>query len=224
MRLGLIGLGKMGQMIAAMAPTRGHHVVASVRSDHRGWDTLLAADVCIEFTEPKGAVSNILRCAEMKKNIVVGTTGWYDAMPEVEKLGKEIGILYSPNFSVGVHLWMQMVRYGARLMKDFEAYLPRGVEVHHLEKKDAPSGTAKMMALAVQKEAGRQIESESRREGKVCGTHRLLYESSYDTITISHEAHNRTGFAEGALLAAEWLEGKKGVFTWEEMWKDVLPL
>lgn len=222
MKLGLIGYGKMGRLIAEMAPERGHLVVALVRSDQNGWDQIADADVCIEFSEPNAAISNIRRCAELKKNVVVGTTGWESQLSAIETLGLEIGILYSPNFSLGVNIWMQMVRYGAHLMQKCEQYAPRGVEVHHTGKRDAPSGTAKKMAHCVELESGKTIEIESQRTGDVCGKHYLIYESSHDVITISHEAYNRKGFAEGALVAAEWLQGKTGLFTFEDLWKERL--
>lgn len=223
MKIALIGYGKVGKLIDVMSQERGHEVVARLDSKRQDMDLLSSADVCIEFTRPEAAVDNIKTCAALQKNIVVGTTGWYDRIDEIEGLAEDMGILYAPNFSLGVFLWLKMVRQSAALMERFKDYEVEGLELHHRQKKDAPSGTALMMESVVKEEMQRvkKLETTSIRKGALPGTHSLIFNSPLDSITITHEARNRKGFAQGAILAAEWLKGKKGLYTLEDMWKDV---
>lgn len=213
----------MGKRVAEMASERGHEIVARLGSNQDLWGQLSLADICVEFTRPESAVENIKRCAALKKNVVVGTTGWYDHIEEISPLAEEIGILYAPNFSLGVFLWLKMVSYSAALMNAFDDYEVGALEFHHKQKLDAPSGTAQWMANRVEEKIDRvkKLDVTSIRMGSLPGTHTLIYDSPVDTITIQHEARNPKGFAKGALIAAEWLQGKKGLYTLEDLWKDV---
>jgi 4-hydroxy-tetrahydrodipicolinate reductase len=224
MKVALIGYGKMGQLIDEVARAKGYEVVACVRSDQNDWDKVPDADICFEFTRPELALSHIRRCAALKKNVVVGTTGWDES--ELGALAQEIGILYAPNFSIGVFLWLQMVRHSAVLMNAFEDYDVTAMEWHHKQKRDAPSGTAKWMAATVEEAMERvgKLEVTSVRRGMLHGTHSLTYDSPIDTITITHEARSRLGMAKGAVRAAEWLVGKTGLYTLEDIWKGASQL
>lgn len=204
LKIALIGYGKMGRMVEAIALERGHRIVP-----------LEEAFVCIDFTRPEAALPNVQKLAPLGKNIVMGTTGWYEQLPEVEKLVKQhaIGFLYAPNFSLGVQLFLQVVAEAAKRYLSHEEYSVGGYELHHAAKKDAPSGTAK----ALMERVGRPMEFAAIRCGSIPGTHTLIFDSKADTITLQHEARSREGFALGAVKAAEWLTGKKGFYTMEDM-------
>jgi len=205
LKVSLIGYGKMGKMVEKAALSRNHLIV-----------DVLEADVCIDFTHPDAAVENIYRLAEQRKNIIMGTTGWYERLPEVEALVKkyQIGLLYSPNFSLGVNLFLRIVEEAAKRLLPFN-YHVAGVEWHHKEKVDSPSGTA----LAIAKRTGVPVDFASVRCGSIPGKHELLFDSKVDQITLTHEARSREGFAMGAVQAAEWLQGKTGLYTMEDMFK-----
>lgn len=220
MKIALIGYGKMGKMVEKCALENGHEIVAQI--NQRDWDlNLLApADLCIEFTHPDAALENMRKAAQMQKDLVVGTTGWYDQIKMVSGLVDKanIGMLYSPNFSIGVHLLLSILEHAASLMNGFKDYDAAGMEIHHHQKKDSPSGTALQIAQAVEKNLARidQLPFSSVRCGSFPGTHTVMFDSPCDTITITHEARSREGFARGAVQAAEWLHGKKGVYTFEQ--------
>lgn len=235
MKIGLIGYGKMGKAIETIALSRGHQITAVVNRsnsiDQVDWSNV---DVAIEFTQPDLAISHIQVCLDAHTPIVVGTTAWQKELPMVEKLVQdhEGSLLHASNFSVGVNIFFEINRKLAEIMNKHPEYAVRMEEIHHVQKLDAPSGTAVSLAndivevhdqyadwhLATEKEGNQSISINALREPNVPGTHEVSYHSEIDSIRIVHVAHNRTGFALGAVLAAEFLLGKKGVFTM----KDVL--
>lgn len=236
MKIALIGYGKMGKEIEATALQRGHSVVLKINSGNADALTtaqLKLADVAIEFSKPGLAVSHIMTCFEAGIPVVVGTTGWYEKLNDVKQIASQQNqsFLYASNFSIGVNLFFQINRQVAALMANQSAYHLKLQEIHHLQKLDAPSGTAITLAEGVMQENSRkqkwvnhasnqdhELGIESLRMEGVPGTHRIAYESEIDSIELIHTAHNRKGFALGAVMAAEWLQGKTGCF---EM-KDVL--
>ena len=236
MNIALLGYGKMGKAIEKIALERGHQVVQKIG---RG-ETLNpeGVDAAIDFSLPDAAVTNITSCLENGIPIVSGTTGWLDSYDQMVALcnKKEGAFIYASNFSVGVNLFFELNKKLARLMNSQEDYHIGLEEIHHTQKLDAPSGTAITVAEGVvenshydkwelnesptQAFSNSYVPIQAVREGKVPGTHTVTYKSTIDTITISHEAHSRQGFALGAVVAAEWLAGKKGVFSM----RDVLNL
>lgn len=222
-RLAIIGDGKMGRAIRALAEDGGWNVVAFIgeRESAGGItaDKLGGAQVAVEFTEPHSAVANGEACMLAGVPVVVGTTGWYEDLPRLTKTVEQTGgaLLWAPNFSVGVNLLLQLAREAGALMKGVESFDAHLVETHHTKKKDAPSGTAIALAKAVADGLGREIPVTSIRTGSVPGTHELLFDAAFEQISITHVARDRRVFAEGALHAAEWLIGKKGVFTMSDV-------
>lgn len=227
MKLTLIGYGKMGRMVEAAASSRGHTISSII--DPKGpyrkisKESIDCADVCIEFTNPHNAVDNIRSCALLGKSLVVGTTGWYDQLAEVQEMVEKmgIGLLYAPNFSTGVHLFMRLVRAAARLIEPFSEYDVALWEEHSKNKRDKPSGTALKLADILMQEIKRRPEICSLRCGSIPGTHSIQFDSPVDTITLRHTARSREGFAAGAVAAAEWLKDKKGLFTLDDLMEDL---
>lgn len=227
-RLAVIGDGQMGTAVADLARANGWDVVAVIgmKGNESGKgitrESLNGAQVAIEFTQPDAAVANISACLRAGCPIVVGTTGWHDSLPAMETLSRENGtaLLWSSNFSTGINIFLEIVRRAGELLKASPTFDPRIRETHHTRKKDAPSGTAIAIERAARETLGREIPIESIREGDVVGTHELTFDSDFEQIALTHTARDRRVFAEGALRAAEWLIGKKGVFTM----KDVLGL
>lgn len=242
MNIGIIGYGKMGNEIERIAALR-KITVKKVFTDENNMDglgltkqSLRDIDVCIDFTAPTAVIGNIEAVAACGKNIVVGTTGWYDKLDEVKKLvrAQKIGLLYSPNFSLGMNIFYQVLSSAAHVFEKFDFYDVAISETHHHGKADSPSGTALALGQIVLQHIRRkkemvhetvhktikpeQLHVTSTRVGNVVGIHRVLFDSEGDSIELMHTAKNRSGFALGALIAAEWLRGKKGVF----MMKDVL--
>jgi len=226
--IAIIGDGKMGQAIRELAQAKSWKVAAMIgeRESAGGSgitrDTLGNADVAVEFTEPKAAVANITAALRAGVPVVAGTTGWYEQLPAVTKSANEAGtaLLWSPNFSLGVNVLIELARYAGTLMeqlKEFDAHI---VETHHAKKKDAPSGTAVAIAKAASEGLKRGIPTTSVRTGSVPGTHELIFDGLYEQLSLTHVARDRRVFAEGALAAADWLVGKRGVFTM----RDVLNL
>ena len=226
MKIALIGYGKMGQMIEKIALSRGHFVVARMTTDLWDMEALQQADLCMEFTHPHCVMENVKRAALAQKDIIIGTTGWQDQMREVQSLVKEshIGALYSPNFSIGVHLLLEIIAHTSKIMNAFEEYDVAAVEYHHNQKKDHPSGTALEIAKTIEENMERidKVPFSSVRCGSFPGTHTILFDSPCDTISISHEARNREGFAKGAVIAAEWLLGKKGLYTFDQCMQELI--
>lgn len=226
--IAIIGDGKMGQAIRELAEAKGWKVAAMVgeRESAAGSgitkSSLGNADVAVEFTEPKAAVANINATLRAGVPVVVGTTGWYEQLPTVTKIAKEAGtgVLWSPNFSLGVNVLIELARYAGTLMQPLEEFDAHIVETHHSKKKDAPSGTAVAIAKAASEALQRAIPTTSVRIGSVPGTHELIFDGLYEQLSLTHVARDRRVFAEGALAAADWLVGKRGVFTM----RDVLNL
>ena len=240
----------MGKVVRRIAEERGHEIVAVIDPGVDGEGTavengdLATADVAIDFSLADGVLSNVRACSDAGVNIVVGTTGWYDKIEEVRKLvehgGKEIqaavGFLWSSNFSIGVNLYFKIIDEAAKLMNGFDEYDVWGHEIHHHNKADSPSGTAKTLSkilvdrlerktavidekLNRRREHG-EIHFSSVRGGPVNFAHTIGFDSAADKITITHEARSRDGYALGAVKAAEWLKGKKGFFEMEDFLKD----
>jgi 4-hydroxy-tetrahydrodipicolinate reductase len=219
MKLALIGYGKMGQMVEQAALREGIEVVAVLDPVAGTRGELKEADVCIDFTEPNAAIDNIKAAAAAQVAMVVGTTGWYDRLDEARALVEQsgIGFVYSSNFSVGVNLMFKIAHYSAELFSHFPSHDPFIEEAHHKSKKDAPSGTALTLKKIVEGEYDRDIPTASTRAGYIPGRHTLGFDSEADTLEIIHSARSRTGFAEGALLAARWIVGRKGFFEFSEI-------
>ena len=238
MKIALIGYGKMGKTIESIALERGHTVDLKIDIDSLDLFTkenLQACDVAIEFTGPHSAKENILKCLDAGTPVVSGSTGWLDNWSEVEKICKEKNgcFLYASNFSVGVNIFFEVNKKLAQLMKQQTGYEISLEEIHHTQKKDAPSGTAITLAEQIIEEIPNKknwVNDESgnpdelviisKREDPAPGTHSIKYSSAIDDIEITHTAHSRQGFALGAVLAAEYIYNKKGIFKM----KDVLGL
>ena len=236
MKIALLGYGKMGQAIEEVALQKGHDVVLRINDqnlDDLTKENIQQADVAIEFTNPQSAVENILFCFNESVPIVCGTTGWLSQLNMVQEKCKELNgtFLCASNFSIGVNIFFELNKKLAALMKPHSAYDVSLEEIHHTEKKDAPSGTAITLAEGIiATSAGKikwvnhdaphpeELSIISKRIENVSGTHSVKYTSSIDDIEIIHTAHNRKGFAMGAVLAAEFIVNKKGIFTM----KDVL--
>jgi 4-hydroxy-tetrahydrodipicolinate reductase len=235
MNIVLLGYGKMGKVIEKVAQSRGHNIVARIDVDNRQeFENLSASqiDAVIEFSHPSSAFQNVKSCLEKGVPVVCGTTGWLEQKPEIEALAIQKGgaFFWSSNYSIGVNLFFELNKKLAQLMSPQKQYTVSTTEIHHTEKKDSPSGTAITLAEGIiQNSAGKEkwINNEipadnevaiwSAREGKVPGTHVVKYISDIDQIEISHVAHGREGFALGAVIAAEWIVGKKGVFGMKEL-------
>jgi 4-hydroxy-tetrahydrodipicolinate reductase len=221
--IAVIGDGKMGRLIGQLVQERGWHLTAMLGSEHNTGGAGITRralgdpDVAIEFTEPAAAVPNIMACIHEGVPVVVGTTGWYSSLPVISEAAVEEGasLLWAPNFSIGVNLFVELAREAARIMANsgFSAAL---VETHHSAKKDAPSGTALAITKAM-KDLGREVPETSVRTGSVPGTHELIFDAQFEQIIMQHEARDRRVFADGALRAAEWLRGRKGVFTMRDV-------
>lgn len=221
MKIALIGYGKMGHAIEAMATGRGHTVAYRIDRDDP-WPGQMDADVAIEFTTPATAVANIRRCWAAGLPVVCGTTGWDAERPAVEAECRAGGhtLFAASNFSIGMNIMFALNEHLAALMRGKEDYSVSITETHHIHKLDAPSGTALTLQRQIVERGQREAESipiESIREGEVPGTHTVVYDSAIDTITLTHEAHSREGLALGALLAAEYTVGRKGVLSMREM-------
>jgi 4-hydroxy-tetrahydrodipicolinate reductase len=226
MRIAIIGNGKMGKAIAALAGERGHviHTVIN-RVENPGGraltpERLSGADVAVEFTRPDAAAGNLERLIELGIPTVTGTTGWIEELPRLTTLVKQRGaaLLHAANFSVGVHLFFQAARDLARRFRGRSDFTVSIHEEHHAAKVDAPSGTALQLQRQLwAEEPGRRFPITSVRSGETPGTHTLTYEGAFETISLSHITRSRQVFAAGALAAAEWLPGHTGVFTFEDM-------
>jgi 4-hydroxy-tetrahydrodipicolinate reductase len=224
--LAIVGYGKMGRLIEQLAPEYGFAVRAKFdsRNNPRGdgltREALQGVDVAVEFSTPEAAAANIQRLAAAGVNAAVGTTGWLEQLPAARAAVNQggTGLVWAPNFSVGVNLFLQAVAYTAALFARQQEYDAWGWEIHHAAKKDAPSGT--LRKLAEEMRAGgydRPISLSANRAGAHPGTHEIGFDSLADTITLRHTARGREGFARGALRAAGWVAGKKGLFEFREI-------
>ena len=219
MKLAIVGYGKMGRLIEQLAPEYGFSVHARIDIGD-DFAQAAGADVAIEFTTPEAAIQNIETLAAMKVPVVVGTTGWLAHMDgvrgAVERNGT--GLIWSPNFSIGVNVFVRLVREAAELLANEPGYGAWAWEIHHDTKKDAPSGTL-LKLVEEMKAAGyhRAIDVSSNRAGRHPGTHEIGFDSAADTITLRHSARSREGFARGALKAAQWIVGKQGVYEFSDV-------
>lgn len=232
MKIALLGYGKMGQTIEKIALERGHEIVLK-KDEFNTYEGLENADVAIDFSIPAVAVDNISNCLLKNIPVISGTTGWLDRYEEMTQLCKEKNgaFISSSNFSLGVNLFFELNEQLAKIMSKFDNYKVDMEEIHHTQKLDAPSGTAISLAKGVIENShytnwtledpkSNEIYIDAKRIGTVPGTHTVSYNSGIDSIEIKHTAHNREGFALGAVIAAEWIVGKKGIFSM----KDVLSL
>lgn len=245
MKIALIGYGKMGKAIEQVASKKGHEIVLKISEENLGDFTtanLSKADVAIEFTEPHAAFENVLKCFEANVPVVCGTTGWYQQLEEAKKIcaEKNHSFFHATNFSIGVNLFFALSEQMAKMAERFPVYNDISItETHHTQKKDAPSGTAVTIADEMVKRISRlkkwksELDERSStgdsikdnsilpvhsiRKGDAAGLHEICYESEDDSITLIHNAKGRGGFAKGAVMAAEWLFGKKGVFGMKDL-------
>jgi 4-hydroxy-tetrahydrodipicolinate reductase len=230
MKIALLGYGKMGKVIERIAMERGHEIVLK-KDENNTYEGLSNADVAIDFSAPTAAVENISNCFQVNVPVVSGTTGWLEHYDHILALchEKKGGFISSSNFSLGVNLFFEVNDYLAKIMAPYSSYSVAMEEIHHTQKLDAPSGTAISLAKGIienssytnwtlDKATTNEIHIDAKRIADVPGTHTVTYGSEVDSIEIKHTAHNREGFALGAVIAAEWLAGKQGVFTM----KDVL--
>lgn len=230
MKIALLGYGRMGKAIEIVAVERGHDVVAKIDQDE-AYGNLSEADVAINFSVPDAAAENIKTALKINIPVVCGTTGWLDQLNEIEDFckAKNSAFVYASNFSVGVNLFFKLNEVLAKLMSSHKSYEASMKEVHHIHKLDAPSGTAITLAEGIIDQSDytqwsihkdtieNMLPIEVDRTGEVPGTHTIKYESNIDSITIEHEAHSRKGFALGAVIAAEWIQDKKGVFSMNDV-------
>jgi len=235
MKIALIGYGKMGKAIEEIALEKGHEVPLKIDRDNQddfNTANLNDIDVAIEFTTPDTCFANLKKLFEHQVPVVCGTTAWLDKKPEAEKicLENDTAFLYASNFSVGVNIFFELNKYLATIMNDYPAYNPSMEEIHHTAKLDAPSGTAVTLAEGLIEKLQRKnnwvneatdspdtLSIISKREDPTPGTHSISYDSAIDSIEIKHTAHTRKGFASGTLLAAEFLAGKKGIYTMQDV-------
>lgn len=235
MKIALIGYGKMGKTIADLAKKQGHEIILTIDAENKNdlkGDLFKTADVAIEFTQPNQAFDNIMACFEAGIPVVSGTTGWYDELTKLDLVCKEKNgsLVYASNFSIGVNLFFVLNKILARQMSQYPDYKVSMKETHHIAKLDAPSGTAITLAEdLINNHSGYQgwtkdasVENEilpifSVREDPAPGKHEIFYTSEIDEIKISHEALNRNGFSLGALFAAQWILGKKGVYHFADI-------
>ena len=230
MKIALLGYGKMGKVIEQIALERGHEIVLRKDSSDT-FEGITKADVAIDFSVPTTAVSHISECLNQNIPVISGTTGWIENYDEMVRLCKEKNgsFIYASNFSLGVNIFFELNNYLAKMMKNLKDYNVSMEEIHHTQKLDAPSGTAISLANGIientdytnwtlENPSENEIHINAKRIENIPGTHAIFYDSKVDQIEIKHTAHSREGFALGSVIAAEWLIGKKGVFTM----KDVL--
>jgi len=229
MKIALIGYGKMGRLIEDIARRHDIETVTHFtrnhpfRADEATGESLAEVNALIDFSAPQAVLENIRAAAALSRHIVIGTTGWHNQLDEAKKIVESgnIGLVYGSNFSLGVNLFYQIVERAAQLFSSFDNYDPFLEESHHKFKKDAPSGTALVLQKILAKTYNeRPIPVTSVRAGYVPGTHAVSFDSAVDTIRLEHTARNREGFAEGALLAAKWIVGRKGFYEFREILEE----
>lgn len=239
MKIALIGHGNMGKEIEEVVNLAGKHEITSISSQSRGFDEagIKAADVVIDFSSPEVALENIKKVLGLGKNMVVGTSGWYDSVTEVEGWVTEAGtgLIYGQNFAIGTNIFFKLVETASRLAAKYGSYDVFGSEIHHSGKKDSPSGTAFKTAEIIldnfpnkkKLETGRvdrkigedELHFASIRGGRNPGMHEVTFDSEADSITLSVQNHSRRGYAEGAVMAAEFIEGKKGTYSFDKLFE-----
>lgn len=222
----ILGRGKTGSLVAEVARQRGHEVRVLGSAENRKAAGLTPATlrdvaVVIDFTTPQAVLENVAACTHARKNMVVGTTGWYEKLPKIRELVTRsgIGLLYASNFSVGVNVFFEVARAAAAALQ--HGYNGEIMERHHAQKKDAPSGTAVVLQKILRESGGQELEIVSLREGETVGLHEIVLDSHNDTIRLAHDAKSRRGFAEGAVRAAEWLASRSGFFDFREVWREL---
>ena len=236
MRVLVLGMGKTGKLVAEVAAERGHGVNVLDAKENAGASALTPPfvagfDVVIDFTSPEAVIQNMRACLATGAKMVIGTTGWYDKLPDMRGLAerKQAGLLYGTNFSVGVQVMLQLARKMTEMLKD-AGYEFSIEETHHTSKLDSPSGTAKSLAKVVADEAmkgkpmgGSQfnVRVESKRVGDSAGVHVLTAQSDADKLVLTHESYSRRGFAEGAVRAAEWLSSRTGCYDFQDVYTQM---
>ena len=226
MNILVLGKGKTGSLVTEVARERGHLVrpIASAENVDQGALTraaLTGTDVVIDFTTPHAVLANIAACLGSSTSMVIGTTGWYDKIPQVRNLleSSDTALVFGANFSVGVNLFFEVARAASPALK--LGYSGRIIERHHVHKKDKPSGTAVAINNVLYTGSGKKLEIDSIREGDIVGDHEIVLRSESDMITLAHSASSRRGFAEGAVKAAEWIKGKKGFYDFRDIWREL---
>jgi 4-hydroxy-tetrahydrodipicolinate reductase len=228
MNLLILGRGKTGMLVAEVARERKHHIQIAGAKENEACaaltpETLRHVDVVIDFTTPECVTANIEAAVKPGKNMVVGTTGWYQELDRIRELVKlhDTGFVYAANFSIGVNLFFDIARTAAAALQ--HEYTGQIFERHHAHKKDAPSGTATAIQRVIREASGQdeEIDIISFREGEVIGMHEVVLESANDNVYLCHDATSRRGFAEGAVRAAEWLAGKKGFYDFKDLWREL---
>lgn len=239
MKIALIGYGNMGKEIEEVVKLQGKHEISSISSESKGWDEegIKNSDVVIDFSSPDVIMENIKKVLGLGKNLVVGTSGWYDRISEVEQIVNQTGtgLIYGQNFAIGTNIFFKLVSEASRLMSKYGSYDVYGYEVHHSGKKDSPSGTAFKTAESIMEnfpvktklETGRldrKIENDelhfaSIRGGRNPGMHEVTFDSDADSITLSVQNHSRRGYAEGSVMAAEFILDKKGVYSFDSLFE-----
>ena len=247
MNIAIIGYGKMGHEIERIAKSKGINVVSIIdpadnNANYREIDekSMHNADVCIDFTNPNAVIGNIQKISKFKKNIVIGTTGWYDKLNEAKDIVKKgnVGLIYASNFSIGVNVFFNIIENAAKIINKIEEYDIYGYELHHNKKIDSPSGTARTIGEILIKNIKRknkllfekidrkiepnELHIASVRAGSIPGTHVVGFDSSADTIELKHVARNREGFALGAIMAAQWIQNKKGFYDIDDLLGEIL--
>jgi 4-hydroxy-tetrahydrodipicolinate reductase len=219
MKLALFGYGKMGHMIEQAATRAGLEVACVIDPVAGSRGKLTEADVCVDFSEPDAVIANIKTAADSRLSMVVGTTGWYNRLDEARRIvaAGQIGFVYGSNFSVGVNLMFKLAAYASEMFKHFDLHDPFIEEAHHKFKKDAPSGTALSLKRIVEEQYGCELPTASTRAGYFPGKHTLGFDSEADTLEIIHTARTRAGFADGAVIAAKWIAGRKGFYEFSEI-------
>lgn len=228
MNLLLLGRGRTGSLVAEVARERKHHVRVAAATENANCaaltpERLRDSDAVIDFTTPHCVIANIEACVRAGKDMVVGTTGWFEELPRIRKMVEdaETGFLYAANFSIGINLFFDVVRAAAAALR--HDYTGQIFERHHVQKKDAPSGTALAIQRLIHDASGKDenLEIISFREGEVVGMHEVVFESLHDSIYLCHDAISRRAFAEGAVRAAEWIAGKKGFYDFKDVWREL---
>ncbi len=243
LKIAIIGYGQMGKLIEQLAVQNDCEIVAIIDpllGNEITAETVSNADVCVEFSTPGAAFNNIKKLVELGKNVVTGTTGWFDKLDKIKIMVEEAGtgFIYGSNFSVGMNLFYSIIESTAKLMNKAEDYDLQGLEIHHRQKKDSPSGTAKILSDIILKNIDRKTKSQfdrlerkiekeefhfaSIRFGDVPGTHSISFDSEADTIELKHTARNRNGLVTGAIKAAKWIKNKKGFYNFTDKLNEII--
>lgn len=230
MKIGLIGYGAMGRLVGDLATQRGHEIAVKIDLDeaHRSAEDLIQSlrpcDVAIDFSIADAVPKNAEAGARAQVPLVVGTTGWLSEVENVRRVVQEHNgtLIYGANFSIGVQIFYRIAAHAAELFQNIESYDPFIEEAHHKRKRDAPSGTALQLGKIAEHGLKREVPVSSTRAGYIPGTHRIGFDSAADQIRITHEARSREGFAAGALMAAEWIVGRKGLYEFSEVFDEII--